>query len=113
MCGQTKTDSIYYTKQKKKKTFQIIKIVVFCVCFSKGIAWRDDPHIFLSVSKDFTLYQHVFRDAVRPADSAAPIGLAVNIHGDITHAVSDKLGNTSTVKGSDNYQSTKVPSFFR
>ncbi|XP_014664029.1 PREDICTED: WD repeat-containing protein 24-like [Priapulus caudatus] len=78
-----------------------------------GIAWRHDPHNFLSVSKDCTLYQHLFRDAVRPADSAAPVGLAINIHGDVTHAVSNKLENASAVKGSGNYQSTKAPSFFR
>ena len=50
------------------------------------IAWGSDPHTLISTSKDGTLYQHVFRDAVRPGDKANPVGLSFDIHGDITHA---------------------------
>merc|ERR1719219_1382136 len=51
------------------------------------IAWRtSNPHIMISTSKDGTLYQHVFRDAVRPGDKANPVGLSFNIQGDVTHA---------------------------
>jgi len=47
------------------------------------IAWRGDPHTLLSTSKDGTLYQHVFSDAVRPADKANPVGMNINSHGDL------------------------------
>jgi len=50
------------------------------------IAWGSDPHTLISTSKDGTLYQHVFRDAVRPGDKANPVGLSFNITGDVTHA---------------------------
>ena len=32
------------------------------------------------------MYQHDFRDAVRPGDKANPVGLAVSNRGEITHA---------------------------
>ena len=61
-----------------------------------GIVWKhNDPHVFLSSSKDSTLYQHMFRDATRPADNANPIGVDINICGDIAHASSDKLAAAS------------------
>jgi len=50
------------------------------------IAWRGDPHTLLSTSKDGTLYQHIFSDAVRPGDKANPVGISFNISGDVTHA---------------------------
>ncbi|XP_064647525.1 GATOR2 complex protein WDR24-like isoform X2 [Lineus longissimus] len=79
-----------------------------------GIVWRHDPHIFLSGSKDNTLYQHMFRDATRPADQANPVGIAMNNYGFIGHACSDKLIGHGGAKGSSsNYSSTKLPSFFR
>ncbi|CAH1788742.1 unnamed protein product, partial [Owenia fusiformis] len=63
-----------------------------------GIVWKqNDPHVFLSSSKDCTLWQHMFKDASRPANSANPVGLSINIRGDVSHAFSDKLvsGNKS------------------
>lgn len=59
--------------------------------FSLGVVWKNDPHIFLTSSKDNSLYQHIFKDAVRPADYANPIGMDINIRGDILHACSDKV----------------------
>lgn len=50
------------------------------------IAWRGDPHTLLSTSKDGTLYQHVFADAVRPGDKANPVGMAISQRGEVTHA---------------------------
>ncbi|XP_077864597.1 GATOR2 complex protein WDR24 [Saccoglossus kowalevskii] len=79
-----------------------------------GVVWRHDPHIFLSASKDCTLYQHVFRDAKRPGDKANPVGVDINIFGDVCHAASDNLGGGSHNRGTTaSYSSTKVPSFFR
>ncbi|XP_070565824.1 GATOR2 complex protein WDR24-like isoform X2 [Ptychodera flava] len=80
-----------------------------------GIVWRNDPHVFLSCSKDCTLYQHVFRDAKRPAETANPVGVAMNIYGDVCHAASDTLGGNSIHRGASpaNYPSTRMPAFFR
>ena len=50
------------------------------------IAWRGDPHTMLSTSKDGTLYQHVFSDAVRPGDKANPVGMSISNSGEVTHA---------------------------
>ncbi|XP_059470417.1 GATOR complex protein WDR24 [Neocloeon triangulifer] len=49
-----------------------------------GVAWRGDPHILLSTSKDFTLYQHVFKDAARPESKANPQGISFNSKGDMS-----------------------------
>ncbi|KAJ8878271.1 hypothetical protein PR048_018848 [Dryococelus australis] len=51
-----------------------------------GVAWRGNPNVFLSTSRDCTLYQHVFKDASRPAERANPQGISVNSRGDITYA---------------------------
>ena len=40
----------------------------------KGVVWRD-PHCFVSGGKDGYLYQHIFKDAKRPADSVVRIHL--------------------------------------
>ena len=62
-----------------------------------GIVWKHgDPHTFLSSSKDCMLYQHLFRDATRPADAANPVGIDINPTGSILYASSDKLAPTST-----------------
>ncbi|XP_048745682.2 GATOR complex protein WDR24-like isoform X1 [Ostrea edulis] len=56
-----------------------------------GIIWRrDDPHVIYSSSRDFYLYQHVFKDAKRPADELVPAGLDMSIHGDISYATLEK-----------------------
>ena len=78
-----------------------------------GIVWKHgDPHVFLSSSKDYTVYQHMFRDATRPADNANPVGVHISISGDVAHASSDKLVPGTGNRGSS-YSSTKFPSFFR
>lgn len=56
-----------------------------------GIIWRkDDPHVLYSCSRDFYLFQHVFKDAKRPADELVPAGLDMSIHGDISYATLEK-----------------------
>ncbi|XP_034247660.1 GATOR complex protein WDR24 [Thrips palmi] len=51
-----------------------------------GLAWRGDPQVFLSVSRDCTLIHHVFKDATRPADQANPQGISINSSGDVAFA---------------------------
>ncbi|XP_013785555.1 GATOR complex protein WDR24-like isoform X1 [Limulus polyphemus] len=81
---------------------------------STGFAWHHEPHIILSTSKDSTLYLHVFKDAIRPADHANPIGLDISCYGDISYAASNKIvrNGRSSFKG-ESYSSTKLPVFFR
>ncbi|CAH0389675.1 unnamed protein product [Bemisia tabaci] len=69
-----------------------------------GIAWRGDPQIFLSTSRDCTLYHHNFKDATRPADKANPQGISFNTQGDIVYSW---RVNTSTNK------SSKLPGLLR
>uniref|UniRef100_A0A3Q2SPK9 GATOR2 complex protein WDR24 n=1 Tax=Fundulus heteroclitus TaxID=8078 RepID=A0A3Q2SPK9_FUNHE len=58
-----------------------------------GIVWRHqhDPHYLLSGSKDSTLYQHMFKDAMRPVDKANPEGLCFGLMGDLAFAVNESL----------------------
>lgn len=51
-----------------------------------GVAWRGQPHVFLSTSRDCTLYQHVFKDALRPANAANPQAVSLNYLGDVIYA---------------------------
>ncbi|KAJ8314741.1 hypothetical protein KUTeg_006891 [Tegillarca granosa] len=68
-----------------------------------GIVWRkEDPHIFYSVSKDSFLYQHVFKDAIRPADKLIPSGLSMNLLGDVSYASENKL-ETAHAKNTSHY----------
>ncbi|XP_074036380.1 WD repeat domain 24 isoform X2 [Leptinotarsa decemlineata] len=53
---------------------------------ASGIAWRGDPHVFLSCGRDFNIYHHTFNDAFRPASKANPQGMSVNNSGDILYA---------------------------
>ena len=58
--------------------------------------WRQtsrgrDPTVFLSCSKDSTIYQHMFSDAHHPADHAPPVAIAMNINGDLSYAKCDQL----------------------
>ncbi|XP_018335579.1 GATOR complex protein WDR24 [Agrilus planipennis] len=53
---------------------------------STCVAWRGEPHVFLSTSRDCTLYQHAFKDASRPASKANPQGISLNTKGDILYA---------------------------
>ncbi|XP_052255836.1 GATOR complex protein WDR24-like isoform X2 [Dreissena polymorpha] len=58
-----------------------------------------DPHVMLSASKDSYLYQHVFRDAKRPAEDLVPAGLGISVQGIVGHANSDRQGKLSTMEG--------------
>ncbi|KAL1463760.1 hypothetical protein WDU94_015482, partial [Cyamophila willieti] len=51
-----------------------------------GIAWRGDPQVFVATSKDGVLYQHSFKDAIRPADNVNPQSICFNCKGDILFA---------------------------
>lgn len=68
--------------------------------------------MFLSTSKDSTLYQHAFKDAERPADHANPMGLDINCCGDIILASSEEILNES-VMGKHTSISKKLPVIFR
>ena len=59
------------------------------MCVITGVMWKD-THTTLSTGKDNLLIQHVFKDALRPADSAVPSGVDISIHGDITLAYKEK-----------------------
>lgn len=56
---------------------------------STCVRWKD-PHTILSTGKDSLLIQHVFQDALRPADSAVPSGVGISIDGDIGFAYKEK-----------------------
>nr|CAD7432590.1 unnamed protein product [Timema monikensis] len=63
-----------------------------------GVAWRGDPHVFLSTSRDHTLYHHVFQDATRPADKANPQGIALSCRMDVSHAYRVHVNPSRTAK---------------
>lgn len=55
------------------------------------MVWKKrDPRSFLSCGKDNLLVQHTFNDATHPAKHANPVGLAIDIRGNIALARSDK-----------------------
>lgn len=62
---------------------------------STGFAWRNDPEVLLSTSKDGTLYQHVLKNAYRPKNHYNKYGLALNARGDIAYAAIDNVSNAS------------------
>jgi len=53
--------------------------------------------VFFSSGKDCTLYQHIFKDAVRPADKANPVALDISVTGDVALATHEKLVNTGMI----------------
>lgn len=65
-----------------------------------GFAWRTDPKVLLSTSKDSTLYQHVFQDAVRPADHANELSVAhtLGCHGDIAFVTTDRIAGEQPIR---------------
>ncbi|KAF4520935.1 hypothetical protein B566_EDAN008910 [Ephemera danica] len=63
-----------------------------------GIAWRGDPHTFLSTSRDCNLYQHVFRDATRPANKANPQGISINSAGNMGFAYKVNINQSTMSK---------------
>ena len=62
-----------------------------------GFAWKNDPHVLLSTSKDGTLYQHFFESAFRPSNHYNPIGLSINPSGDVAFASSDVILKNSVL----------------
>ncbi|XP_063233136.1 GATOR2 complex protein WDR24 [Bacillus rossius redtenbacheri] len=64
-----------------------------------GVAWRGNPNVFLSTSRDCTLYQHVFKDASRPAERANPQGITMNSWGDVTFACRTNFHSSSKALG--------------
>ncbi len=51
--------------------------------------------MLLSSSKDCTVYQHMFKDAKRPADEMNPVGFDISVHGDVLSAMSEKISKPS------------------
>ncbi|XP_066997844.1 GATOR2 complex protein WDR24 isoform X2 [Anabrus simplex] len=66
-----------------------------------GVAWRGNPDVFLSTSRDCTLYHHVFQDASRPANKANPQGVALNGNGDVAYACKVSIHPIRTPKFSN------------
>ena len=61
--------------------------------FHLGILFKNqDPHVILSAGKDNYLYQHVFRDARKPANDLIPTGVALSVEGTVGHAFQVKRG---------------------
>ncbi|XP_019871139.2 GATOR complex protein WDR24 isoform X2 [Aethina tumida] len=60
---------------------------------ASGVAWKGDPHVFLSSGRDCTLYQHLFNDASRPASKANPHGISFNKEGEILFAQKVQTNN--------------------
>jgi len=59
-----------------------------------GIVWKhNDPQIFLSSSKDCTVYQHQFKDATRPVDRANPVSCDLSIEGGVAQSSHAKLNS--------------------
>ena len=84
------------------------------------IIWHKESEMLLSCSKDCTLYQHVFQDALRPAEHAPPVGLGVSIKGDICNACSDQiegpsadLRRISVSNRPSSHQVHAMPAFFK
>lgn len=63
-----------------------------------GIAWRGDPHVFLSTSRDCTLYHHAFHDATRPATKANPQSISFNSQGELAYACKINVNNSKVAK---------------
>ncbi|XP_049873405.1 GATOR complex protein WDR24 [Pectinophora gossypiella] len=54
-----------------------------------AIAWQQEPHAFLSTSRDCSLYRHRFTEAAHPVLWANPQGVCVSARGDVAHATPD------------------------
>lgn len=77
-----------------------------------GIEWYDQ-NVFLTSGKDGNIYQHVFKDAKKPAETSNPVGLSMSLHGDIFHTSVLSGKNTGQRGSSFNDTSVKRPMFFR
>ncbi|XP_038076230.1 GATOR complex protein WDR24-like [Patiria miniata] len=76
-----------------------------------GVVWRD-PHVFMSGGKDGMLYQHIFKDAKRPAESVSPVGVSMSIYGNICQVLS-KSSQPESQQQATNYSNTRKPMSFR
>uniref|UniRef100_UPI00358FE193 GATOR2 complex protein WDR24 isoform X1 n=1 Tax=Myxine glutinosa TaxID=7769 RepID=UPI00358FE193 len=65
-----------------------------------GIAWRlpHDPHLLISCAKDCTVFQHIFKDAKRPADRANPEALSIGPRGDVAFAAKEGLSANDSAR---------------
>lgn len=55
-----------------------------------GLAWKNDPFVFISSCKDGTIYQHRFEtNAYYPAEHYPPIGIDFNPFGDVAFSTTD------------------------
>ncbi|XP_031630571.1 GATOR complex protein WDR24 isoform X2 [Contarinia nasturtii] len=64
-----------------------------------GIAWKADPYVLLSTSKDSTIFKHAFKDAQKPSNHANPQGTTFNYRGDFIYSFKTKnqpTNNTSS-----------------
>ncbi|CAF4932006.1 unnamed protein product [Pieris macdunnoughi] len=55
-----------------------------------AIAWVASPDVFLSTSRDCSLYRHRFAEAAHPVLWANPQGVAVSARGQVAHASPDR-----------------------
>ncbi|XP_045516555.1 GATOR complex protein WDR24 isoform X2 [Pieris brassicae] len=55
-----------------------------------AIAWVASPDVFLSTSRDCSLYRHRFSEAAHPVLWANPQGVAVSARGQVAHAAPDR-----------------------
>ena len=83
-----------------------------------GMIWHKDSDILYSCSKDANLYQHVFHDAIRPAEHAPPVGLGISCWGDVGFACSDQTDHTVEQKKNPpirpiSQTATTTPTFFK
>ncbi|KAJ8910391.1 hypothetical protein NQ315_003512 [Exocentrus adspersus] len=69
---------------------------------ASGVAWRGDPHVFLSSGRDCTVYQHSFNDALRPASKANPQGVSLNRMGEILYSRKNTNNNNSNNNNNNN-----------
>lgn len=63
-----------------------------------GIAWRGDPNVLLTTSRDCTLYQHVFKYAEYPAQHSNPQALAISPSGEIAFGSKVNVGQSKPNK---------------
>ena len=82
------------------------------------IIWHKEAETLLTCSKDFTLYQHAFQDAIRPADHAPPVGLGISCRGDVCNAYSNQTEQANDQKKPQHMKQmmqpgNAMPTFFK
>ena len=75
-----------------------------------GLAWKNDPFVFISSCKDGTIYQHRFEtDAYYPAEHYPPIGIDFNPFGDIAFSTTDFIyRHSQTLSTNSNLGSNRM-----